>query len=49
MPIKDGYETAIELNELFDKYPEYKCPIIACTGNVSLENIKVCKDSGIAK
>jgi len=31
MPIMDGYECLVKLKEIFIKYPEFKCPVIACT------------------
>ncbi len=39
MPIKDGYETSLEINEFFKTHPECECPIIACTANVNEEKI----------
>ena len=47
MPMKDGYQTSLELNQFFEQFPEWKCPIIAYTGNVEKEKIDKCCDSGM--
>ena len=47
MPIKDGYETALEINEFFMEHPECECPIIACTANISKDKISKCFECGM--
>lgn len=40
MPIMDGYACAKELStRIFVENPESKCPIIACTANVSPSDV----------
>jgi len=31
MPVMDGYACLANLKEIFNKHPEFKCPVIACT------------------
>jgi len=42
MPIMDGYAATKKLSKLFDQNKLSPIPIIACTADVSKDNVKKC-------
>jgi len=47
MPVMDGYECAKKLRALFEEYPTYKAPLIACTAYVNNREKEMAKESGM--
>jgi len=47
MPILDGFQASLKINNFFQKRGGRKIPILAVTANTTAADILVCKDSGM--
>lgn len=47
MPFKNGYDTAKDINSFFNRKSEFKCPIIAYTGNTDPLTLNMCQSAGM--
>lgn len=47
MGVMNGYQTAKELNIIFAKFPNSRCPIIGCSGNSQKDEIKSAMACGL--
>ena len=47
MPVLDGFEASIILNDMMNKKEIPRIPIIACTAHALDEHLEKCKQSGM--